>query len=77
MNTSSRIAKNARLHRANLGLTQSEVAKRADLTQVYVGKIEAGDSNLTVKTLVKLAEALETTPAALIKSPSINGMGLE
>ncbi len=41
------------------GLSQAEVAKRAGLSQVWVGRIEAGGGHGTPKTRAKLAAALD------------------
>ncbi len=44
--------------RADAGLTQLEVAKRAKVSQQMIAKIEHPDRNVTVDTLVKVARAL-------------------
>ena len=40
------------------GLTQTELAKRLDLTIPYVSNVEAGRVNLTVGQLARFADAL-------------------
>jgi transcriptional regulator with XRE-family HTH domain len=40
------------------GLTQTELAKRLDLTTPYVSNVEAGRVNLTVGQLARFADAL-------------------
>lgn len=45
--------------RAARGLTQAVFAERIGLQISYVQRVEAGEQNLTVRTLVRLAAALE------------------
>jgi len=47
-----------RRHRELLRLSQEEVADRAGLDRTYVGGIERGTRNPSVKSLQKLADAL-------------------
>ena len=45
--------------REELGLTQSELAKRIGTSQPFIAKIESDEaSNLSLETLVKIADAL-------------------
>ena len=46
--------------RAFAGLTQEELADRMDAKQTQVARIESGDQNTTVKTLLRVAEATGT-----------------
>ena len=52
--------------RKELGLTQDEFAKRLGITRPNVGIIERGEQNVTVRTMCKVAEALETTVEELM-----------
>ena len=47
------------------GLTQAELAKRAELSQVWIGRIEAGGGHGTPTTRRKIAAALEAPMWAL------------
>lgn len=47
------------------GLTQAELARRCGLSQVWVGRIEAGGGHGTPRTRRKLAEALDAPEWAL------------
>lgn len=60
------IAQNARLRRQQLNLSQEEVSGRAGLHRTYVGAIERSERNISVRSLEKLARALETTTAMLV-----------
>jgi len=48
------------------GLTQAALAARAGLTQAAVSGIENGGRDLSVRTLFRLAAALDLTPGALL-----------
>lgn len=51
----------ARAWREHLGLTQAEVAERADMTQAALSQIESGQHKPRKATLTKLAAALGIT----------------
>lgn len=56
----------ARALREKAGLTQEEVAHRADLHWSYIGQIERATTNPTFLSLVKLARGLGVSPAKLV-----------
>lgn len=47
--------------RIELGLSQTELAERADMTQPQVSRMEAGDTVPTLPLLRRLAKALDGT----------------
>lgn len=49
-----------------MGLTQEALAERLELATKNVQRIESGAQNLTLATLERIAQALETSPAALV-----------
>jgi len=53
------ISERAYMRMEELGLTQAELATRMGLSQPYVAKLLSVGSNMTLMTLVKLAQALE------------------
>ena len=55
-----------RHRRAELGLTQEAAAERMQITTRHYQKIEAGDLNITLRTLCLVAEALRVRPAYLL-----------
>lgn len=64
------LARNIIKRRKKLGMTQVELAKRLRTTQSAVSRIEAGNSNVTLKTLGDLAKALDTDVNNLITDES-------
>jgi len=62
----AKIALNIKIERIKRGLTQAELAERVNVHEKYIGKVETGKQNLTVKTLVKIAQALEVELNTLI-----------
>lgn len=59
------IGKTVRAIRKKKNVSQEELALISSLDRSYVGGLERGEHNLTVITLVKLAEALEVHPSDL------------
>jgi len=49
-----------------LGLSQDEVAKRADLHRTYISDLERRSRNFSVRIFLQVAQALETTPTDLM-----------
>jgi transcriptional regulator with XRE-family HTH domain len=64
------LAKNIRQRRAVLGISQDELAFRADMHRTNVSAIERGLRNVSLDNLYFLAEALEIEPARLVMDPS-------
>lgn len=61
------LAANLRKLRTKLHLSQEEFAERCGLHRTYVGAIERGERNVTLKTLGHIAETLRVEPLALLK----------
>ena len=57
------VAKNLRRLRQAKGLSQEELADRADINRNYVGLLEREEHAATVDMLEKLAAVLEVDPA--------------
>lgn len=60
------LGKAVRKKRRLLGLSQEELAERAELHWTYIGGIERGERNVSLLNLVKIARALELTPSRLL-----------
>lgn len=52
--------------RKNKGLSQEELAHKADLHRTYIGMIERAEKNITLINIEKIANALEVEIATLI-----------
>lgn len=55
------IAKRIRKRRAELGISQEELADRADIHRTYAGMVERNEKNISAKTLAKIVKALDMT----------------
>ncbi len=62
----ARFGENVRKLRLSLGLSQEELAEKANLHRNYIGGIERGERNLGLINLVELARALSVKPAKLL-----------
>jgi transcriptional regulator with XRE-family HTH domain len=62
----TRFGATVRRLRHGLGISQEAFAERADLHRTYVADVEGGRRNVTLKTLERLARALEVSMAALL-----------
>jgi DNA-binding XRE family transcriptional regulator len=60
------LAENMRRVRGELDLTQEDLAYEADIDRTYISGIERAKRNPSLTLIVKLAEQLKTTPAALL-----------
>ncbi len=52
--------------RSKAGLTQEELAERMDKKQSWISRVEAGQENVTLKTLGQFACALQKDPAEFL-----------
>lgn len=55
-----------RARREAMGISQEALAQRARLHRTYVGSVERGERNVTLKNIYVLAHALGISPVALI-----------
>lgn len=60
------VGKNVRRARLERGMTQEQLALDASLDLTYIGGIERGRRNPSLLVMVRIAIALDTTPAALV-----------
>ena len=52
--------------RDHQAITQDELAHRAGMDRSYVGQIERGEKNITIRNIYKLAEALGIRASELL-----------
>lgn len=49
--------------------SQERLAELAGMHRTYIGRVERGEVNLTVYTMVRIAKALAVDPAELVREP--------
>src|SRR5258707_11214087 len=64
------LGKNLRLARLKAGLTQQELAAKANIRQAHVSQIEGGKLNPMLMTMVALAEAVGKDLRTLLRPPT-------
>jgi transcriptional regulator with XRE-family HTH domain len=64
------VARNLRRVRHARGLSQEELAHRAEIDRTYVSALERAKYNPTVGMVGKLAAVLGVTPASLLELPT-------
>ena len=60
-----------RKRRHELAWSQEEFADRCDLHRTYIGGIERGERNVSLKNIIVLAVALKMHPAELVRSITV------
>ncbi|WP_453984290.1 helix-turn-helix domain-containing protein [Brevibacterium casei] len=64
------MGENLRRHRLRLGLSQEAFAERLGVHRTYMGGVERGERNLTLKTVERLAETVGVPALELLSGPS-------
>ncbi|HEV3226158.1 MAG TPA: helix-turn-helix transcriptional regulator [Acidimicrobiales bacterium] len=64
-----RVGANLRRMRLQQGLSQEEFAEMLDVHRTYVGGLERGERNLTLRSLERLAARLDLDPLVLLRRP--------
>lgn len=67
------ISQRIRHYRRMAKLSQEELADRVDVSETYIRELEAGDRFLSLDMVIKLSQALNTTPDHLLLSSSALG----
>ncbi len=60
------VGRNLRVYREARGLSQEAFADVLGVHRTYMGGIERGERNLTLKSLERLAESIDLDPLALL-----------
>jgi transcriptional regulator with XRE-family HTH domain len=66
-----RIGAAIRSHRVVKNWSQEELAFECGLHRTYIGAVERGEKNLTLKNLVRLARALEVSASEIMTSAGL------
>jgi transcriptional regulator with XRE-family HTH domain len=61
-----RFGATVRARRRDVGISQEELADRAELDRTYIGGIERGERNVSVVNIVRIARALDVAPSLLL-----------
>jgi transcriptional regulator with XRE-family HTH domain len=64
------VGRNLRAYREARGLSQEAFAHVLEVHRTYMGGIERGERNLTLKTLECIAARLNVDPLVLLQSPA-------
>lgn len=70
--TQRNLAALVKTRRAQLGISQEELAHQAGIDRTYASQIERGIGNPSLKVICNLANALNIEPSALIGKSSLN-----
>jgi transcriptional regulator with XRE-family HTH domain len=62
------VGRNLRVYRQTRGLSQEAFADEIGVHRTYMGGIERGERNLTLKSLERIADRLNLDPLALLQS---------
>jgi transcriptional regulator with XRE-family HTH domain len=66
------IAKNIRIFRERKGITQERLGELAGLHRTYISAVEAGNRNVTIDSIERLADALEIDIRLLLTNEDIS-----
>lgn len=67
MSILAKFGKKVRTVREKKGITQEVLAERAGVHRTYVGMIERGEKNITLKNIEKYAKALDVSISELFE----------
>jgi len=62
----ARFGNNLRRHRRRAGLTQAELARRAELSRVSIGMLERGEADPRLDTILRVCGGVECSPDVLL-----------
>ncbi len=62
------LAVELRSRRAEIGVTQDELASDADVTRTYIGRLELGANQPSIAVFIQLAEGLRVEPEVMFES---------
>jgi XRE family transcriptional regulator, regulator of sulfur utilization len=62
------VGEQIRAFRKHAGLTQEQLAEKADLHHNFIGEVERGNLNISLDSMVKIARVLKVTVADLVRA---------
>jgi transcriptional regulator with XRE-family HTH domain len=66
------VGKNLRRYRIERGLSQEQFAEVLGFHRTYVGGLERGERNLSLRSVEELAAAVGVDPLSLMSAPTVN-----
>lgn len=69
------VGRNLRAYREQQGLSQEKFADVLGVHRTYMGGVERGERNLTLKSLERIAERLSLDPLTLLQPPAESSRG--
>jgi transcriptional regulator with XRE-family HTH domain len=60
------VGRNLRRYRESLGLSQEQFADKLGVHRTYMGGVERGERNLTLRSLERLANSIDLNPIDLL-----------
>ena len=63
------LGENLRRYRQSKGLSQEALADVLGVHRTYMGGVERGERNLTLRSLERIAESLDMKPTDLLRPP--------
>ena len=67
MNLRDRVGQNIQELRRSLGISQEDLALRAQINRGYMGKVENGKYSVSLDILEKISRVLDVDPSALLR----------
>lgn len=67
MNILKKFGESVAKKRKGTGLSQEQLAFKAGLHRTYIGMVERGEKNITLKNIIKISIALECKPGELFE----------
>lgn len=64
------VGRNVRRIRSQRGVSQEALAVELDVHRTYMGAVERGERNLTLRTVERLAAGLGVVPSELLRDPA-------
>jgi transcriptional regulator with XRE-family HTH domain len=61
------VGENLRVYRNERGLSQEAFAEKLGFHRTYIGGLERGERNLTLKALERIADRLDVEPLSLLR----------